>query len=137
MTGEPLRYVFELAGEVRDYECDMHGIVNNAVYLNYLEHARRTFLRGQGLGFADLAADGVRLLMAEMTIKYRQSLVSGDSYVVRLALRRSGGLLVFAGDIFRTPDEVLCVQSVAKVAVQKHGRLTLGEPFDGLLAELA
>ncbi|NLI24182.1 MAG: acyl-CoA thioesterase, partial [Bacteroidales bacterium] len=32
-------YYFELEMEVRDYECDIQGIVNNAVYMNYLEHA--------------------------------------------------------------------------------------------------
>ncbi len=31
---------FLLAFELRDYECDLSGIVNNAVYQNYLEHAR-------------------------------------------------------------------------------------------------
>ncbi|MBU2223338.1 MAG: acyl-CoA thioesterase, partial [Gammaproteobacteria bacterium] len=31
--------VFSVDFKVRDYECDMQGIVNNAVYFNYLEHA--------------------------------------------------------------------------------------------------
>ena len=32
--------VFKVDFTVRDYECDLQGIVNNAVYQNYLEHAR-------------------------------------------------------------------------------------------------
>ena len=33
-------YVFETEMEVRDYECDIQGIVNNANYLHYTEHTR-------------------------------------------------------------------------------------------------
>lgn len=32
--------VFRIDLKVRDYECDLQGIVNNGVYFNYLEHAR-------------------------------------------------------------------------------------------------
>ncbi len=38
------KYEFELEFTVRDYECDLQGIVNNAVYLNYLEHTRHQYL---------------------------------------------------------------------------------------------
>ena len=41
--------VFELKMSVRDYECDLQGIVNNAVYQNYLEHARHQFSTGSRL----------------------------------------------------------------------------------------
>ena len=40
---------FELELQVRDYECDIQGIVNNAVYQNYLEHCRHKFLNFAGL----------------------------------------------------------------------------------------
>jgi len=47
-------YVFETRMRVRDYECDLQGIVNNAVYQNYLEHARHEFLHEVGIDFAQL-----------------------------------------------------------------------------------
>ncbi len=37
-------YVFETRMEVRDYECDIEGIVNNANYLHYTEHTRHLFV---------------------------------------------------------------------------------------------
>ena len=34
------KYVYEREMEVRDYELDAEGIVNNANYLHYLEHTQ-------------------------------------------------------------------------------------------------
>ena len=47
-------YLFETRMEVRDYECDIEGIVNNANYLHYTEHTRHRFRRALGVSFADL-----------------------------------------------------------------------------------
>ena len=47
-------YIFELEMKVRDYECDLQGIVNNANYQHYIEHTRHEFLLAQGISFADL-----------------------------------------------------------------------------------
>ena len=49
---------FEIELTVRDYECDLQGIVNNAVYQHYLEHARHTFLEEVGLNFHTLRRQG-------------------------------------------------------------------------------
>ena len=35
------QYIYELEMKVRDYECDLQGIVNNANYQHYLEHHSR------------------------------------------------------------------------------------------------
>ena len=37
---EKKKYIFETRLDVRDYECDIQGIVNNANYLHYTEHTR-------------------------------------------------------------------------------------------------
>ena len=44
----------ELEMKVRDYECDLQGIVNNANYQHYLEHTRHEFLTSVGVSFAAL-----------------------------------------------------------------------------------
>lgn len=45
---------FKLEFSVRDYECDLAGMVNNAAYLNYIEHARHEFLKTKNIDFADV-----------------------------------------------------------------------------------
>ena len=52
-------YIHEIRLKVRDYECDLQGIVNNANYQHYLEHARHEFLLSTGAGFAELHSRGI------------------------------------------------------------------------------
>lgn len=72
--------IFTCQMAVRDYECDMQGVVNNAVYLHYLEHARHEFLKSLGLDFASLTADGIIVVVVRAEIDYLQSLRSGDLF---------------------------------------------------------
>ena len=64
--------------EVRNYECDIEGIVNNAVYLNYLEHARYEYIRSLGTDFLSLHNYGTDPVVARIEIDYRKPLVAGD-----------------------------------------------------------
>lgn len=54
-----MNYIYELEMKVRDYECDLQGIVNNANYQHYLEHTRHEFLTSVGISFAALHEQGV------------------------------------------------------------------------------
>ena len=82
-----MEYKHELEFKVRDYECDMQGVVNNGVYQNYLEHARHEFLRSRGIDFARLTEEGVNLVVIRAELDYRKSLTSNDSFVVRSRVR--------------------------------------------------
>jgi acyl-CoA thioester hydrolase len=117
------QYSFSLEFSVRDYECDIQGIVNNANYQHYLEHARHEFLVSKGLSFVALHAEGTDLLVTKVEIDYKFPLKSRDRFVVRLNLRRDGNLrLIFEQDIFRLPDEKYIVHAEVTGVATKNGR---------------
>jgi len=94
-----------LSFAVRDYELDLQGIVNNAVYQNYLEHARHEFLKAHGLDFNQLHLDGYDAVVVRSEIDYKRSLQSGNRFDVHTRVEREGRLrIVFHQDIVRTDD---------------------------------
>ncbi|HNX55250.1 MAG TPA: thioesterase family protein [Prolixibacteraceae bacterium] len=104
-------YIFELPFKVRDYECDLQGIVNNAVYQNYLEHTRHEFLEFVGLNFAQMHDDGIDAVVIRVEIDYKAPLKSGDQFVCRVNVAREGNLkFVFLQDIYRSSDQKLMVK---------------------------
>lgn len=128
-------YAFELALKVRDYECDLQGIVNNSVYQNYLEHARHEYLLACGLSFSELAQQGTNLVVVRAELDYRQPLTSGDEFVVGLKLIRNGRLKMdFQQDIRRLADQQVMLEArITAVALNARGR-----PFapDDILQQL-
>ena len=77
------KYIYELKMKVRDYECDLQGIVNNANYQHYLEHTRHEFLTSEGVSFAKLHEEGVDPVVARITMAYKTPLVEGISWEKR------------------------------------------------------
>src|SRR3989339_159359 len=83
-----MSWQFEITLQVRDYELDLLGMVNNGVYQGYLEHARHEFLRRQGLDFAHLHAAGIRLVVVRAELDYLNLLQSGEEFTVMLNFKR-------------------------------------------------
>jgi len=101
-----MEYIFELPFKVRDYECDIQGIVNNAVYQNYLEHTRHEFLEYAGLNFAKLHNEGIDAVVIRIEIDYKFPLKSGEEFVCKLKTAREGNLkFIFFQDIYRLSDQ--------------------------------
>lgn len=63
---------------MRGYEVDPRGHLNQAVYLQYAEHARWECLRAAGISHDALLASGVGPAALENTIRYRAELRAGD-----------------------------------------------------------
>ena len=79
---------FEITMEVRDHELDRFGVVNNAVYQNYLEHARHAFLASRGISLTHLLEEKFRPVITRIDLEYLLPLQSGDSFSVQLWLTR-------------------------------------------------
>jgi len=123
--------VFSLELKVRDYECDLQGVVNNAVYQNYLEHARHEFLLGCGINFAALAAEGINLVVIRAELDYKLPLQSGDRFRVTTSVERLSPVrFAFCQQVLRLPDEKLAVAGrIIGTALNQRGRPQLPEGF--------
>ena len=123
--------------EVRDYECDLQGIVNNAVYLHYLEHTRHSFLRSEGIDFAALAASGVNLVVLRVEVDYKRSLRSGDRFVVSVDLERVSPLrMAFVQHIYRLPNmEAIVHARTVGTGIDDRGRPAVPEAIHQLLVQ--
>jgi len=126
---EKKEYEGNLEFTVRDYECDIQGVVNNANYQHYLEHARHEFLISKGLSFSKLHEEGTDLIVTRVEIDYKYPLRSHDNFVVRTNIEREGNVrLVFIQNIFRIPDEKLIIKArVTGVATRKGRPIAPGD----------
>ena len=129
-----MNYIFETRVEVRDYECDIEGIVNNANYLHYMEHTRHLFLKSRGLSFAEMHNKGVDAVVARMNLQYKTPLRCDDEFISRLGLRKEGLRYVFNQDIFRASDNRLCVRATVELVCLINGKLGNSEEYDKMLA---
>ena len=127
-----MEYIFETRMLVRDYECDIQGIVNNAHYLHYIEHTRHLFLRSLGLSFAGLHEQGIDAVVARMELQYKTPLKCEDEFISRLALRKEGVKYVFSQDIFRAGDEKLCFKSKVELVCLIDGKLGVSEEYENV-----
>ena len=116
-------YIYELDFKVRDYECDLQGVVNNAVYQNYLEHTRHEFLLEAGVDFAKLHDEGTDAMVIKIEMEYKFPLKSGDHFVCRVNMEREGGLkFVFIQDIYRKSDNKLILKGRVTGVCVRQGR---------------
>ncbi len=127
-------HFFEIEMKVRDYECDSQGIVNNANYLHYLEHARHEFLESCGVSFLELQKLHIDPVVVKIDIQYKNSLTGRDIFTSRLYPKREGVKIVFYHEIYRKFDRKLCCKAKVEVAVIENGKLTRGDFFDKMLS---
>jgi acyl-CoA thioester hydrolase len=116
-------FQYELEFKVRDYEVDLQGIVNNAVYQHYLEHARHEFFVSRKIDFAKLHENGVDLVVSRIEIDYKTPLKSGDNFVVKLKTYREDNLKVVVDQvIYRLPDNKQVIKARVVGVVLVKGR---------------
>lgn len=127
--------VFRVAMSIRDYECDMQGVVNNAIYLHYLEHARHEFLKDRGLDFAELTRQGITVVVVRAELDYKCSLRSGDRIRISVrTVRASPVRLLFHQEIrFAENDRLALAAVITTTAVNERGRPWFPEKLAVLL----
>jgi acyl-CoA thioester hydrolase len=113
---------FELPLEVRDYELDLQGIVNNANYFHYFEHARHAFIRSRGVDFPGLHDEGMDPVVYHAEIDYREPLRSGDRFSIRVCARREGRLRLVFDEVAVKESGREAARGLFVVAIVRGGR---------------
>lgn len=127
-------YIYELEFKVRDYECDLQGIVNNSVYQNYIEHTRHEFLLENNVSFDSLHQQGIDAVVARIEMAFKNSLRSGDVFISKLYVKKEGVKYVFYQIINRKSDNKLCLKAKVDTVVVINGKLSASLPeFDALV----
>lgn len=121
---------FTLRMKVRDYECDAQGIVNNANYLHYFEHARHEMLETYGLQLKQLTAKNIFPVVSSAFLQYKHSLHGSDTFLCNTYIVKKGIRYIFIQEIIRDADNKLCCKATIEVATLINGKLAKPTLFD-------
>ena len=130
-----LPFIYETQMQVRDYECDIEGIVNNANYLHYAEHTRHLFLKERGLSFAEMHRKGIDAVVARMNLQFKAPLRCDDTFTSKIALEKEGIKYVFHQYIYRDADNALCFKGRIELVCLVNGKLGNSEEYDRALLQ--
>ena len=125
---------FELILSVRDYELDSFGVINNAVYQNYLEHTHYQFLESQGLKLTAYFEQGLSTVITKAEIEFRSSLLSRDDFVVSLRLALLSKVkFIFLQEIQSLPNKTSILSArITGTILNSSGRPFLPAAFQNL-----
>ncbi|MBC9712864.1 acyl-CoA thioesterase [Streptomyces sp. TRM66268-LWL] len=98
---------------VRGYETDVQGHLNQAVYLQYAEHARWELFEAAGIRQQDLQAAGLGPVVLETTIRYKRELRAGDKVEVTCAFAWGTGKTFRLTQTIRKPDGTVSAEVTA------------------------
>jgi acyl-CoA thioester hydrolase len=110
---------------VRYAETDQMGVVYYANYLVWFEIGRSEFCRRYGFEYRDMEReDGLRIIVAEASCRYKASAHYDDEIVVKTCLRAARRrVLIFGYEIYRQSDNVLLAEGeTTHVIVNHEGR---------------
>lgn len=124
---------FSITLKVRDYECDLQGIVNNSVYQQYMEHARHEFIHDLGLDFANLHKEGTDLVVARLEMAFKTPLTSGDEAFITLNVSKEGIKYIFDQKIYRKKDMKLSLIGKVTAVAVVNGKLGISIQVDEAL----
>ena len=110
--------IFKYSFQVRGYELDSFGHVNNSVYLNYLEQARWEII--QKLKLLEFFKNSSSFLVViEVNIKYINELNIFDNAIVKTKMYRKGFFVEFKQNILDEASKKIAKATIKCLFVDK------------------
>lgn len=134
VTKDSFQFQIEMA--VRDYECDMQGIVNNAIYQNYMEHTRHEFIKTLGLNFTELCEQGIDVVVARIEIAFKNSLRGDDRFISCVKLKNEGIKYIFDQAIYHAETGQLIATGKVTTVARINGKLSPAPFLDEAIAKI-
>lgn len=122
-----MKYSFKT--EVRGYELDSYGHVNNAVYVSYTEQARWEILKKAGLLESFLERE-LLLVVTETNIRYMRELKLFDKVEIISTIKFEAPYLVFYHDIINVTDSLKSAKAKVKTLLIDKDRIPQDIPED-------
>lgn len=107
---------------VRYAETDMMGVVYHGNYLPWFEVGRTTLLKELGLAYRQLEAEGYRLPVLEVGVKYLRPAVYDDTLTVITRLHEKPLLRIRLEYEVRRGDELLATGFTVHAFIDRQGR---------------
>ena len=117
---------------VRYAETDQMGVAYYANYLVWFEVGRSEFCRTKGFRYADLEAQGYKLVVSDVNCRYRNSARYDETVIVRTRLKEvNKRMITFGYQILRKgPEEVIAEGETRHICVDSNGKTkSLPEKF--------
>ncbi|MGP3973113.1 acyl-CoA thioesterase [Streptomyces sp. 8N114] len=128
---------FTVPVTVRGYETDTQGHLNQAVYLQYGEHARWSLLKAAGIEQTALVASGIGPVTLEQTLRYKAELRAGDEVTVSCAFEWSDRKVFGVRQLICKTDGTLAAELTGLGGIMDLSARRLVADPGGALRELA
>lgn len=120
--------------EARGYELDSYDHVNNAVYLNYMEHARWSLFREAGL-LDQFKNSGKKLIVVELNIRYIKEIKLFDEVIVETIVEKELPYLVFNHLLRKVEGGIALAKAKVKTLFLDENKIPINIPPEILLNE--
>jgi len=104
--------ICECSLQVRTYECDSYGHVNNANYLNYLEYARYELLKDVGFDYPRAFNAGYGVFISRIEIDYKKPALTDDLLIIKTWPLKKGAVSGTLAQEIRRGDDLLAEAKV-------------------------
>ncbi|MCE9599415.1 MAG: acyl-CoA thioesterase [Spirochaetia bacterium] len=117
-----MRKIFSL--QVRSYEIDSLGHVNNAVYMNYFELGRIDFFKQLGFDLRAMFQSGITFVLAESHVKFRLPSFIDETLLIESELTVEKVRMRFS-QIIRRESATIATGDNTLVTLDTRGRPTV------------